>query len=79
MRIRSKEKTLLFQPPYTPQVNPIERLWKEIKEYLKWDLFDNLESLRNQLEQILSKLTPKVIASVTGWDFILQALSVANI
>jgi hypothetical protein len=35
--------------------------------------------LRAQLEQILSKLTPKFIASVTGWDFILQALSVANI
>jgi transposase len=70
---------LLFQPPYSPQVNPIERLWKEIKKYLKWDLFDNLESLRAQLEQILSKLTPKFIASVTGWDFILQALSVANI
>jgi transposase len=70
---------LLFQPPYTPQVNPIERLWKEIKKFLKWSLFDNLEELRIQLSQVLFKLTPQVVASVTGWDFILQALSVANI
>ena len=26
---------LVFQPPYSPQVNPIERLWKEIKKHLK--------------------------------------------
>ncbi|WP_181373893.1 hypothetical protein [Nostoc commune] len=25
---------LLFQPPHTPQVNPIERFWEEIKIYL---------------------------------------------
>ena len=70
---------LVFQPPYTPQVNPIERLWKEIKKHLKWDLFDQLEQLRQKLSQVLLQLTPSTIASVTGWDFILDALSVANI
>ncbi len=25
---------LLFQPPYSPQVNPIERLWEALKENL---------------------------------------------
>jgi hypothetical protein len=70
---------LLFQPPYCPQVNPIERLWKEIKKHLKWDLLDDLEQLRQKLSQVLLQLTPSAIASVTGWDFILEALSVANI
>ncbi len=70
---------LLFQPPYSPQVNPIERLWKEIKKKLKWELFENLDSLRNRLSQVLQELTPQAIKSVTGWDFILDALSVAYI
>lgn len=70
---------LIFQPPYCPQVNPIERLWKEIKKHLKWDLLDDLEQLRQKLSQVLLKLTPSTIASVTGWDFILDALSVASI
>jgi transposase len=70
---------LIFQPPYCPQVNPIERLWKEIKKHLKWDLFDHLEELRQKLSQVLIQLTPSAIASVTGWEFILDALSVANI
>jgi len=70
---------LLFQPSHTPQVNPIERLWEEIKEQLSWELFDNLEALRVAVEEILAKLSKKVIASVTGWDFILEALSVSGI
>jgi putative transposase len=66
---------LLFQPSHTPQVNPIERLWEEIKAELSWELFDNLEALRVAVEEILAQLSQKVIASVTGWDFILDALS----
>jgi hypothetical protein len=42
-------------------------------------LFDNLEALRVAVEEILAKLSQKVIASVTGWDFILDALSVSGI
>ena len=37
---------LLFQPPYSLEVNPIERLWKEIKKELKWECFDSLEQLK---------------------------------
>ena len=70
---------LLFQPPYSPQVNPIERLWKEIKKHIKWELFDNLDRLREKLSQVLSRLTRLTITSITGWDFILDALFVANI
>lgn len=70
---------LLFQPSHSPQLNPIERLWEEIKEKLSWELFDNLEALRVAVENILAKLSQKVIASVTGWDFILEALSVSGI
>jgi len=70
---------LLFQPSHSPQLNPIERLWEEIKEKLIWELFDNLEALRAAVENILAKLSQKVIASVTGWDFILEALSVSGI
>jgi transposase len=27
---------LLFQPAYSPEINPIERLWGYLKEQLKW-------------------------------------------
>lgn len=70
---------LLFQPAYSPEVNPIERLWEYLKEQLKWETFDNLQGLRDSVQKILSQLSNQVIASLTGWQFILEALSVAGI
>ena len=70
---------LLFQPPYSPELNPIERVWEHLKQDLKWELFDNLEHLRTKVAELLAQLTSQVAASLTGYDFILNALSVANI
>ena len=70
---------LLFQPPYSPELNPIERLWQALKRDLKWELFSTLDELHLFLDRILKQLTPKFIASVCGYPFILDALSVANI
>ena len=69
---------LLFQPPYCPELNPIERLWEHLKAELKWTSFQTLAQLQTIVEQLLSQLTPQVIASVTGYPFILEALSVVN-
>lgn len=70
---------LLFQAPYSPELNPIERLWQALKQDLKWELFSNLDELHCFLNRALNKLTPKFIASVCGYPLILDALSVANI
>ncbi len=70
---------LLFQPAYSPEVNPIERLWEYLKEQLKWQTFDNLENLRDAVQKSLGKLSKEIVASLTGWQFILDALSVAGI
>ena len=70
---------LLFKPAYSPEVNPIKRLWEYIKEQLSWQTFDNLEDLREVVKKILDNLTPDIIVSLTGWQFILESLSVAGI
>ncbi len=70
---------LLFQPPYCPELNPIERLWKEIKKPFKNEVFDSLDFLRKTIDNILAKFVPKDIASITGYGFILEALFAAGI
>ena len=70
---------LLFQPAYCPEVNPIERLWGYVKEQLKWLRFDQIEELRIAVQKELKKLSWEVVASLTGGEFILDALSVAGL
>jgi transposase len=53
---------LLFQPAYSPEVNPIERLWGYVKEQLKWLRFDQIEELRIAVQKELKKLSWEVVA-----------------
>ena len=69
----------LFQPAYTPEVNPIERFWKHLKTPLQWETFKNLKALRQRVQTVLANMTEDIVRSVTGWEFITNAvLSVSS-
>ena len=46
---------------------------------MKWLRFDGIKELREAVQKELEKLTNQVIASLTGYPFILKQLSVAGI
>jgi len=46
---------------------------------LKWLRFEQIEELRAAVQKELKKLTLEVIASLTRWQFILDAISVAGL
>jgi hypothetical protein len=64
----------IFQPPSSPELNPIERLWEQIKQDLSWLSCTSLEQLRHKLTQVLDSLSAEKIASICGWDYITSAL-----
>ena len=66
---------LLFQPPYSPELNPIERVWQYIKQELSWELYDNLDEIKEKVRTFLEEFSSETIASITGWDYILSALN----
>jgi len=45
---------------------------------LSWECFDNLDELRAVIRQRLDQLTTSIVASVTGYGFILDALFVSG-
>ncbi|MBD2512804.1 hypothetical protein H6G91_37455 [Nostoc muscorum FACHB-395] len=63
----------MFQPSHTLQVNPIEGLWKEVKRHLDGENFGTSDELRQFIWKRLEKLNTSIVASITGWDFILDA------
>ena len=70
---------LLFQPPYCPEVNPTERLWREMKRDLAWQCFDTLGQMQQKISQWVQSLRVEFVKSLVGWDWILDGLSVAEI
>ena len=70
---------LMFQPPYPPECNPFEQIWQYLKKGLRWKLPTSLDELRRLITERLKVMTRKVIASITGRAYILEALSVAKV
>jgi hypothetical protein len=54
-------------------------VWQHLKFGLRWQLPKNLDELRLLLRARLEAMSQAVIASIVGWDSILQALSVAGL
>ncbi len=64
----------IFQPPHSPELNPIERVWQWLKRQLQWENCVSLVELRQKLSDLLEGITPERIISLTSYDFILEAL-----
>ena len=65
----------IFQPAHSPELNPIERLWQDLKKPFKCTNFETLASLRAAVFQAVNTLSNTTIQSLTGWDYILAALN----
>jgi hypothetical protein len=66
---------LVFQPPYCPELNPIERVWQYIKQELSWGLYDNLDKIKEKVRSFIEEFSSETIASIAGWDYIRAALA----
>ena len=75
--LKMPENIVLFHiPPYTPEMNPIEQIWKEIrKRGFRNEVFAALEKVVDRLCDTICSLTPNTIFSITGRDWIVKALN----
>ena len=44
---------LIYLPPYTPQLNPIEVQWRVLKRLLAGRYFESVDELRDAIVQIV--------------------------
>ena len=64
---------LLHIPPYTPEMNPIEQIWEELREKgFRNEVFSSLNQVVDRLCQTITALTKETISSITGRDWILS-------
>lgn len=63
----------VYLPPYSPEYNPIENLWR----YIKLNFFNNwyaktVEELIDKICSAFNSLTPESIKSVTNYNYLLN-------
>ena len=63
---------LFFLPPYTPEMNPIEQIWTEIrKRGFRNEIFPSLEKVIDRLCHSICSLSKSTIMSITGRNWIM--------
>jgi len=68
---------LLFLPPYSPQLNPVEHLWKEVREkYFSNEVFSSIDAVEDRLMEALTFMnqTPDTVKSFSGFNWIVTNL-----
>ena len=67
---------LFFIPPYTPEMNPIEQIWKELrKRDFKNEIFQTLEMVVDRLCDTICDLSFDVIYSITCRPWITECFN----
>ena len=64
---------IIILPPYSPELNPAEKLWQYIKDHtIKNKIYKTLRALENVICGFVNMITPEIIRSVCRvgylWD-----------
>jgi transposase len=64
---------LIRIPPYTPELNPSEKIWHYIKQYYKNNVFENIDNVKQWLHNFINtKLSEELVKSITHNEFYLD-------
>ncbi len=66
---------LVFLPPYSPELNPAEKVWWTIKRELNNKAFKSMEQLQTEVDAIIKKrITAESIKSLTAYEIYLSPI-----
>ena len=61
---------IVLLPPYCPELNPVERLWKHIKDnVIKNKVFETLLALELAVCEFVKGLSVNIVKSVCGYNY----------
>lgn len=56
----------IFLPPYSPELNPAEKMWRHFKDRVSMVAYNSLENLQKRISEIVTQLSPTTIKSICG-------------
>ena len=71
-----KKIRLFFIPPYTPEMNPIEQIWKELRKMgFRNEIFTTLDKVVDRLCDVINELSAETIRSITARDWLIKCFN----
>jgi len=65
---------LIFLPPYSPELNPAEKIWAKFKRDFSNRFFENMELLKDYVCKLSQELTINELISITRFNYIFSDL-----
>lgn len=69
----SKNIVFIFLPANAPELNPIERFWKELKDWLSDYEPQTMKEVSKLVEQGLKSFSEKAMSSITSFEYLMTA------
>ena len=66
---------LVFLPPYSPELNPAERMWQILKYEFTDKLFKTLDQLSECIKNQTQLLTNEIIISTCSYNYIVSCIN----
>ncbi len=77
--VRAVGLPLVALPPYSPELDPAERVFREIRREVEGEVYDTLATKRTRIDTWLQALAaaPDRLASLTAWSWIRDQITAA--
>jgi transposase len=70
---------LLFLPPYCPELNPIERVWRDLKDDVAWLQFADLDAQQDYLTLLLQGYEAATLQALTAYPYLVEAIHALHV
>jgi transposase len=61
---------LVFLPPYSPELNPAEKIWAKYKRKFSNKFYNTLEQVEDFITDIVKTTTKKEVMSICGYSYV---------
>jgi transposase len=68
--IISENIVLVFLPPYSPELNPAEKIWAKYKRAFSNKFYESLEDVEDYITQAVDDTCKKEVMSICGVSYV---------
>ena len=70
---------LVLLPPASPELNPIERVWRDLKDCLAWLQFTDVATQQAYVADLLRDYDAPTLQSLTGYSYFVEAVNALSV